>query len=66
MRKEFWKVQYSGSGLDHVILPFYVLANSAAEAEKKGMPLAERKTKDYVDPGEIYCISAEVVGEIEA
>ena len=65
MKKEFWLVEYSAKKLEHTVFSFYVSANSAAEAEKKGMPLAKRKANGYSDPGEVYCQSAELSGEIE-
>jgi len=66
MDREFWLVTFTGSNLTNAPFVFYVFAESAAEAERKGIRLARMASKDYEDPGEISCSSAEYIGYIEA
>jgi len=66
MNREFWYVKFERSDLESAQECFYVFAKSAAEAESKGIPLAQKAFKEYAGKGDVECVSAEFQGHIEA
>ena len=60
VRKYVWKVEMNSVRYTGMHTSFYVLARSAADAERKGKILAKRDQMTRA-----YCQSAVLIGEIE-